>query len=184
GVDEDLLLILLFRVGREVQDEEPERQRDLVGGQPDPAGVVHQFEHRAYGRAQRVVDLLDRTGCVSQRGMRVFDDLEHESSSLPTISNRHPVPERRRHGDDRFPDGRIARPRRVRVKSLRPGGMPRASGWVLASFYGLAREIATALSGLEPCTCGAGDRQAAVIAPTWYQDAASGASARLAAIGS
>ena len=46
GVDEDLLLVLLLRVGREVQDEEPERQRDLVGRQADPPGVVHQVEHR------------------------------------------------------------------------------------------------------------------------------------------
>ena len=81
-VDEDLLLVLLLRVGGQVQDEEPERQRNLVGGQADPPGVVHQIEHRPDRRAQAVVDLRDRTRRISQGGMRVFDDLKHEGRSL------------------------------------------------------------------------------------------------------
>ena len=81
-VDEDLLLVLLLGVGGEVQDEEPERQSDLVGGQADPPGLVHQLEHLADVRPQLVVDLLDRTGRITQCGMGVLDDLEHERHSL------------------------------------------------------------------------------------------------------
>ena len=60
----------------EIQDEKPERKRNLIGGQADPFDCVHQLEHRSDGFPQSVIDLGHRPRDVTERGMRIVDDPE------------------------------------------------------------------------------------------------------------
>ena len=145
----------LLGVGGEVQDEEPERQRDLVGGQPDPPGVIHQVEHRADVRPQLVVDLLDRPGRISQRGMRILDDLEHEpNSSQRQGQHGPPAPRSDAQGTNDIPAGVSAGPQATRTDRSGPADCPGTSRWATSSFYGLSRETATALnSGTRKTRC-------------------------------
>ena len=57
-----MLLILGSRVAGDVEDENAVRQIDLVGGQPDAAVLVHQFEHLGNGFAQVGIDPLELAG--------------------------------------------------------------------------------------------------------------------------
>ena len=82
GVDEDLLLVLLLGVGRQVQDEEPVRQGDLIGGQADPLRGVHQVEHGPHRGAQVVVDPLDGARLIPKGGMGIRHDPGHENSPV------------------------------------------------------------------------------------------------------
>ena len=76
-----MLLVLLLGVGRQVEDEEPIRERHLVGGQPDPPRGVHQVEHLLDRRPQIVVDLGHGPRLITKRRMRIIHNTQHDGSS-------------------------------------------------------------------------------------------------------
>ena len=75
-IEKDILLARL-RIAPGIEDEEPVRQIDLVGGQPDALLRVHQVEHLADGALQLAVDAAQRFRLVAQGGVRVLDDSQH-----------------------------------------------------------------------------------------------------------
>jgi hypothetical protein len=62
------------RLGFQVDDEKPQRNIDLVGGQTDALRRVHQVEHPSHGLAQREVDARDVARFPAQGGMRILHD--------------------------------------------------------------------------------------------------------------
>ena len=84
GIDEDELLVLLLRVGRQVEDEEAIGQAHLVGGQAHPLGGIHQPEHLRDGRPQVIVDLGHGPRVIAKGGVGIIDDMQHESGSRAT----------------------------------------------------------------------------------------------------
>ena len=62
GIDEDLLLVLLPGIGREVQDEEPKRKGNLIGGQPDPFAAYISSNIASIVARKAVVDLGHGSG--------------------------------------------------------------------------------------------------------------------------
>lgn len=85
GIDENELLVLLLWLRREIQDEETKRQGHLVGGQPHPPGGVHEVKHLLDGRPKVLVDPGHGSRLITQCGVGVVDDLEHERSSGQTV---------------------------------------------------------------------------------------------------
>lgn len=80
GIDENLFLIFLLGVGGGIQDEKSKGECDLVGGQADASGLVHQVEHNANGRSQVVIDACDGSRFVAKRGMGKWHDPRHKAS--------------------------------------------------------------------------------------------------------
>ena len=131
GVDEDLLLVLLLGVGRQVQDEEPVRQGDLVGRQADPPRLVHQVEHRADRRPQLVVDLgrraatrsEGRDGDRARSAARELSGTWVDRVSVAIVKQRRPPMPRRPRRDGRA----SASPAAWAVGSARGRRRPRAA---------------------------------------------------------
>ena len=54
--------------------KEPVREVDLIGGQPDPLGGVHQIEHLADDAFYFRVHAAEVFRFAAEGGVRVFDD--------------------------------------------------------------------------------------------------------------
>ena len=80
GVDEDEFLVFLGGVGGDVEDEELEGEADLVGGEADAPGFVHQVEHGSDLVLEGGVDAFDGFRLVAQGGVGVGDDPQHVGS--------------------------------------------------------------------------------------------------------
>ena len=63
-----------------VGDEQPVGQIDLIRGQADALVLVHQLEHFGDDRSQLGVDSLERLRPVSERRMRILDDLKTQGT--------------------------------------------------------------------------------------------------------
>ena len=80
GIDEDLLLVGPLDVGGQVEDEEAERDADLVGRQADAVRGVHQGEHLPDDPPKLIVDLEYRARLIAEGGMRIRDDPKHDGA--------------------------------------------------------------------------------------------------------
>jgi len=75
-VDENELVLLLFRFATRVEHKDAIRQIDLVCRQSDSVIGVHDREHFGDNIPQLLINTLDRFALVAKNRMGIFDDLE------------------------------------------------------------------------------------------------------------
>jgi len=85
GIDEGVFLVLGSRISLDVHHEQPVRQVDLVGRQPDPVVLVHQIEHLPDDLSQLAVNSTEGLRFVPQRGVGVLDDLHRLQLLMPCV---------------------------------------------------------------------------------------------------
>ena len=89
-IEQHFLLVALLGIAGRVEDEDAIRQKHLVGGQAETAMLVHQFQHMARIEVDLFVDSGQRPRRMTQRGMRVQDNLHAtligDVTNLPAMS--------------------------------------------------------------------------------------------------
>lgn len=80
-VEEDHFIALPFFAG-EINDEQAEREIDLVGGQADASGLVHQIKHFLDHQLEGFVHFFQWFADTPKGGMRELDDIHGLKSSL------------------------------------------------------------------------------------------------------
>ena len=71
GIDDRLRGLVLAQLDR----EHPEQAADLIRGQPDAGGIVHQSDHPRGLPRQRLVEDLDLAGAHAQHRIRILANL-------------------------------------------------------------------------------------------------------------